>query len=457
MNKPSGKHILVEVSVPETRLALMEGDSLLEIVYVDHFGLGAVDRGGSIVLGRVTGVNSALGAAFVDIGLPTPGFCRLHKNDPVIGEGGLHLFQISANPIEDKGFRLTTDVSLPGRTVVLHPARKGVTVSSKITDPRTRQRLSSLSPQEGGVTVRTAAGGVEVETVRAELAALEQKWRDLESHPERAPIILHDANQASFRLSQMIAANPGASVTCEGPIAALGVGDGWPAVATYRGSDVSLFESLGVEEQIEEALQSVVDLPSGAWMSIEATRALTAVDVNSGALWAPSSKDTALETNQHAAQKLAQQLRLRGIGGIVVIDFVQMQSRKDRERIVSDFRSYLALDPTPHRVGRISPFGLLEMTRKRNGLSLADRLISRSCSSEMPLSTEAAAYALCRRLGVAAKVNRTGELDVRLSDDLSEWLEGVGAPLFKASLDEIPHRVTLTTESSRSLEAFEIL
>ncbi len=405
--RPVGRYLMcVHVQPEVTQIAVLEGRSLIE-----HKVARAQDDAnqidGNIYRGRVKNVLPGMEAAFVDIGTPKNavlywGDVQADRDDAIERDPGAtrieHLLrpgqtivcQVTKNPIGLKGARLTEEISLPGRFVVLVP---GANVSgiSKRLDDHERKRLPKLldevRPEGHGLIVRTAAEGVSAEELRRDVEQLLAKWADIDEKSRRlpAPALLHSDAHLALRVIREEFTEQYRGVIVDDL-------ELFEAVRDYvRDIDPSLvdrvqhydtateslpiFERHHVHEQLHKALDRKVWLPSGGSLIIERTEALTVIDVNTGKNVGSSNlEETVFRNNLEAADEIARQLRLRDIGGIIVIDFIDMELRANRHEVTSALRSALARDKTPTQVFDISELGLVEMTRKRVGEGLVEAL-----------------------------------------------------------------------------------
>jgi ribonuclease G len=342
---------------------------------------------GDIYKGRVTRVEKGLGAAFVDIGAERAGFLPLADLPDVPTEGQALVVQVTRDALEGKGARLTAKPTLAGILLVLSPHAPGVSLSSRIGEIRDRERLfaivEGLARDGEGLVARTAAGAASAEALEAEVGRLRAAWGDVadRARAAEAPSLLYESedvvlrllSENAGRLSEVVADSRREAerlrAFCAGVLPGL---DGRITHVPERDWPLSRDDIL---EQAEAALEERVQLPSGGWLLFEPGQTLTAVDVNTGrAVGDPHGRADAepaiLKTNLEAAAVIARQLRLRNIGGVIVIDFVDIRDPRGRERIVSALRGALAGDPAPTRVEPMSRLGLVEMTRRRRGPTL---------------------------------------------------------------------------------------
>ena len=414
-----GRYLMcVHVSEQATQIAVLEGRRLIEF-RVSRPADEISQIHGNIYLGRVQNVLPGMETAFVDIG--TPKNAVLYRGDvqydPDEIEGGRTdgeqvkprieellrpkqsiLCQVTKNPIGEKGARLTQDVSLAGRFVVLVPNSTGFGISKRLPDgerKRLRSILEKVKPDGHGLIMRTAAEKVTAAEIERDVERLLRQWKDIEklAKSSAAPALLYREPEAPLRLireelntdyrgviiddQELYSKVSGYISSIIPPLA--------DRVEHYDAGrqDLPLFERYYVAEQLKKALEPKVWLPSGGSLIIERTEALTVVDVNTGKNVGKSSlEETVLANNLEAADELARQLRLRDIGGIIVVDFVDMEVAANRAKVAKRFREALARDKTRTQVLDISGLGLLEMTRKRSGEGLLESLsdICSDCS-----------------------------------------------------------------------------
>jgi len=391
----------VQVRPGMAQVGVLEGRSLIEH-YVSRPADDISQIHGNIYVGKVQNVLPGMEAAFVDIA--TPKNAVLYRGDvqydpadvdvkgknprieDILKNRQLIICQVTKNPIGHKGARLTQEVSLPGRFVVLIPNSKTYGISKRLTDDvrkRLRGILDRVKPDEHGLIVRTAAETATEEELRADMTILLDQWDEIEAkaaktqkpallyrEPELAVRVIREEFNANYRgvvidderlyqdVKRYVAAfNPELADRVE--------------FYDPEQNGLSLFERNHIHEQVHKALDRMVWLPSGGSLIIEHTEALTVIDVNTGKNVGKSNlEETVFHNNMEAAEEIAKQLRLRDIGGIIVIDFIDMEIRENRAKVVEVFRNALARDKTRSQVFDITDLGLVEMTRKRIGEGL---------------------------------------------------------------------------------------
>jgi ribonuclease E len=396
----------VNVTAGVTQIAVLEGRSLVEH-QVSRPSDDISQIHGNIYIGRVQNVLPGMEAAFVDIA--TPKNAVLYRGDvqydpedveskgepkieQILKNGQTIICQVTKNPIGAKGARLTQEVSMPGRFVVLVPGTSTYGISKRLPDnerKRLRGILDKVKLDGHGVIVRTAAENVTAEEITRDLNRLVEQWRQIEAlaKKSKAPALLYREPDMALRVIREEFNPDYRSVTIDDRALAEQVRDYVDSVSPGLGERVEhydaeaeglpLFERLHIHEQIHKALDKKVWLPSGGSLIIEHTEALTVIDVNTGKNVGKSSlEETVFVNNLEAAEEIARQLRLRDIGGIIVIDFIDMEIKANRAEVGKTFREALSRDKTRTQVFDISELGLVEMTRKRIGEGLLQSLSS---------------------------------------------------------------------------------
>jgi ribonuclease E len=400
--RPVGRYLMcVQVRPTLTQVAVLEGRNLIEH-YVSRPSDDVSQIHGNIYLGKVQNVLPGMEAAFVDIGTPKNavlyrGDVQYEAEDIVEKAGNLRIeqmlrakqliiCQVTKNPIGAKGARLTQEVSLPGRFVVLIPNSKTYGISKRLPDDvrkRLRNILDRVKPAEHGLIVRTAAENATEHELRADMTRLLDQWNAIEAKAKRAnsPTLLYREPELAVRVirEEFNAEYRGVVIDdrrlyddVKDYVAAFN-----PELADriefhdQAADGLPVYERHHIHEQLHKALDRKVWLPSGGSLIIEHTEALTVIDVNTGKnVGTTNLEETVFRNNLEAAEEVAKQLRLRDIGGIVVIDFIDMEIRENRKKVVESFRNALARDKTRTQVFDISELGLVEMTRKRIGEGL---------------------------------------------------------------------------------------
>ncbi|HZR38059.1 MAG TPA: ribonuclease G [Nevskia sp.] len=389
--------ILVNIGTQETRVALVEGGAAQEIYVQRAARHGLV---GNIYKGTVKRVLPGMQAAFVDIGLERTAF--LHVADMLNGEthaeplppverllheGQEVLVQILKDPLGSKGARLTTLLSIPSRYLVLMPYEKHVGVSTKIEDEGERTRLKAaletLVPElapEWGVIARTAAEGADLDALRQDLLFLTRLWSAVSQQVTQARCgqMVHGDLPLSMRILRDLLGTAVERVRIDNAeearrvqqFAKVFVPQAAAKIEPYCGQ-APIFDLYGVEDELNRALERKVELKSGGHLVIDQTEAMTTIDVNTGAFTGHRNlEETILKTNLEAAAAIARQLRLRNLGGIIILDFIDMRSEEHRAQVLRTLEKEVARDPARTRIYPFSELGLVQMTRKRTRESL---------------------------------------------------------------------------------------
>jgi Rne/Rng family ribonuclease len=396
------KDLVVTCDKGKCRLALLEDDEVAE-VYLEKSRRRSVV--GNIYLGRITTVLPGMSAAFVDIGVGKNAL--LYLQDLVLMEDGSHVrprkigkalkandpivAQVTKDPMSGKGARLTTYISLPGRLMVYMPQSQRSGVSRRLPD-RERDRLRKLqreiAPKEGSTIIRTAAAKARRKDLQRDLDYLLRQWEETQkklsdakpptavySEPDLAVRVIRDTLTRDFKSVMVDNKTEFGRIRDYLNRSAPELLD---RVQMYKEKE-SLFSRFGVDKTIEAALRRKVGMPSGGHIVIDEAEALTAIDVNTGSYTGKKSlEDTVLKTNLEAAVEVVRQLRLRDIGGIIVIDFIDMENPENRAKVLETLEAELERDRTKTQIVTLSRLGLVEMTRKNVTEGLAD-IMGRTC------------------------------------------------------------------------------
>jgi ribonuclease G len=403
--------ILVNATSREMRAALVENGVLQEI-YIER-----VSRRGlvsNLYKGRVSRVLPGMQAAFVDIGLERTAFLHatdiayLRPDDTVVSlptvddirrlvnPGDEILVQVIKDPIGTKGARLTTFVALPSRYLVYMPRGEGVGISTRIDEEAERLRLKAAvsdgrrGADGGGYIVRTAAAGASAESITEDMAYLDKLWSHVRTSAlnARPGEIVHEDLPLTLRLLRDELARGVGRVLVDSPpeharmveFAATFIPGSTTSLELYNGPR-PIFDLHGIEEEITRALDRKVPLKSGGHLVIDQTEAMTTIDVNTGAyVGTRNLEETIFRTNLEAAVAIARQLRLRNLGGIIIIDFIDMKDESHRRQVLGALERALAGDRAQTHIVSLSPLGLVEMTRKRTRESL-EHLLCEPCPS----------------------------------------------------------------------------
>jgi ribonuclease G len=451
------RELLISVDVGEQRVAILEDDRVAE-VYLERPERRSI--AGNIYLGTVDNVLPGMEAAFVEIGLEKNGFLYVDeivvpelegkrhgkKITDLISRGEQLLVQAVKDPMKTKGARLTTEISLPGRFLVLVPQGEGLGVSRRLEDAeraRLKDIIKSLDPKEGGIIVRTAAEGASAEDIERDLVFLQRLWKTIQAQAKgaEAPALVYQEAELPLRIVRDLFAGDfeRALIDHERTYRRI-VGylkktspHMLDRVIRYK-EKTPLFEQAGVEAEIRSTLNRRVDLPSGGYLIFDYAEAFTVVDVNTGRFVGSRSKtsgarleDTITKNNLEAVKEVVRQLRLRDIGGIIVIDFIDMANPKNRATVEEALRNELERDRTKTYVVEISPLGLVEMTRQ-NVTDGPREILTKKCPTcagdGIVVSDTTAAMDVERRLRVLAAGSRSQAFRVEVNARTASLLAG---------------------------------
>ncbi len=383
-------------------LVISEQDNIAALLENDRVCEFFVNRGelllGDIYTCTVENILPGIDAAFVNLGKDKMGF--LHAND-VPGQGPLKerlvpkqklLVQITKEPTGHKGPRVSTAISLPGRFLVLVPEERGVSISRRISESRERARLKAvvnlMKPPGVGLIIRTEAKGQGEDELFEDFQQLWDTWQTVVSEAEASigPLLIYRDQDLLFRVIRDAYSHEVTDIIVDSPDGQKRAQDylsGWASKNTkvsFHTDQESILVAKGIDHEIEAALTDRAELPSGGHLNIQPTEALTVIDVNSGRFTSSRTQaETVRRTNLEAAQEIPRQLRLRNIGGMVIVDFIDMESRKDQQQVLEQFQRALEDDRAKPQIGQLSDLGLVELTRRRQGQSLRE-LFTQECS-----------------------------------------------------------------------------
>jgi ribonuclease G len=456
MGIPVSTELLVNVTLRESRAALVDNGVLQEVF------LERADRRGlisNIYKGKVSRVLPGMQAAFIDIGLDRTAF--LHATDIIarglvdagldtpkpesvrqlVSEGDEILVQVLKDPLGTKGARLTTYVTLPSRFLVYLPNGRGIGISSKIESEDERQRLReavelfAVSGSSGGWIVRTAAEDCAIEALRADMMFLQRLWEVIRQRGLVAVAgeLVHEDLPLELRMLRDQLGQHVERVLVDSPaayermveFARTFIPDSASRIE-LAGTSRPIFDLYGIDDEIGRALERKVPLKSGGYLMIDQTEAMTTIDVNTGAFVGHRNlEDTIFRTNLEASVAIARQLRLRNLGGIIIVDFIDMQDEEHRVHVLQALEKALVADHAKTHVSAVSQLGLVEMTRKRTRDSL-EHLMCRPCPTcegrGFLKSAETVAYEIFREVLRQARQFEFQELVVLAHQDVIELL-----------------------------------
>ncbi len=495
--------IFVNVALRETRVAVHEADKIVEL-HIER----ANDRGvaGGIYKGRVTRVLPGMQAAFVDIGLERAAFLYVGdyradlddalddegngdagnggrgRNGPqpqiedVLEEGREIVVQVSKEPLGSKGARITSRISLPGRHLVLMPAVSRVGVSRRIAGDRERRRLRSivdkLRPEGLGFIVRTVSHGVNEADIKADIDYLANLWQGIQKRLEEVvevPSLIHREPPLHLRVLRDLATRETKQIIVDDADAYGEMQDfvhhfmatPRPRIAYYD-KEKPLFDAQHIETAIEEGLGRKVFLKSGGHLVIDQSEALTAIDVNTGRYTGGKGKnleDTILKTNLEAVREIVHQLRLRNIGGLIILDLIDMDVLANREKVYRALTDALREDKSKVNLLKISELGLVEMTRKRTRESLPQQLCEPcpTCEGKGSLqSAQTLSNKIFRELPKAACYLRGSSLRIAAHPEVTDILEGEAVSSLALVQERMGRTVIVEPREDFHREQYEI-
>jgi ribonuclease G len=484
------RELVVSVDVGEQRVAVLEDDRVAE-VYLERPEHRSI--AGNIYLGTVDNVLPGMEAAFVEIGLEKNGFLYVdeivvpelegkghgRKIQDLIQRGQKILVQAVKDPMKTKGARLTTEISLPGRFVVFVPHGEGTGVSRRLDDDertRLKEILRNLDLPEGGVIVRTAAEGASAEDVERDLVFLQRLWKSIVQRADELepPALVYQEAELPLRVVRDLFTGDFERALVDDErthkriVGYLKKTSPHMVERVVRHKDKTpLMEAHGVDAEIRSTLSRRVDLPSGGYLIFDYAEAFTVIDVNTGRFVGSRSKssgarleDTITKNNLEAVTEVVRQLRLRDIGGIIVIDFIDMANPKNRATVEEALRKELERDRTKTYVVEISPLGLVEMTRQ-NVTEGPREILTESCPTcsgdGIIVSHETAAVELERRLRVLATGSRAKAFRVEVSAHVGAALIGPGASRLAAIEERTKKRFFLELREDVPADHFAAL
>ena len=413
-----GRTILINEDDYRIRTAILKNNLLTELVVERKERKGI---SGNIYKGKVKDIIPGMDAAFIDIGWERTGFLYISEvstpptlydeipssllaeekkkedfsKSPIekaLKEGEDIMVQVVRDPVGTKGPRLTTFITIAGRFLVLMPFIERLGISKRIINPQERSRIAEIlrkiKPQNSGIILRTLGEGKSEREIVQDLNYVSWIWKKINfnSKIRSAPSLLYQEPDLAIRFARdifkpeedkLIIDNFRKFVQLKKFFSRYS--RNMPSLVEFYNSDVDLYKKYGVEDEIQKALKSKVWLPSGGFLAIEETEALVSIDVNSGKFTGVGGlEDTVLKINLEAAKEIARQVILRNLGGIIIIDFIDMRSIRNRKKLTSNLRNAFKDDRAVTKINTVSSFGLIEMTRERINLSLA-QILCESC------------------------------------------------------------------------------
>jgi ribonuclease G len=486
------EEILINITPQETRVAVVENGALQEVSIERQRSRGIV---GNIYKGKVNRVLPGMEAAFVDIGLEKAGF--LHVSDitaaddsgsadettvrPLIGEllreGQALMVQVVKDPMGTKGARLTTSISVPSRYLVYMPNSSIVGISVKIEDEPERERLKSLledclaENKIGGCIIRTAAEGVDEKELLRDIEFLSKLWGSMLEFSDTVQPgnIIHEDLPLSIRTlrdmvglgTELVKVDSRETFQKMIGFASRYIPD-LPARIEHYPGERPLFDLYNIDDELQRALERQVSLKSGGYLIIDQTEAMTTIDINTGAFVGHRNlEETIFKTNMEASQALARQLRLRNLGGIIIIDFIDMEHEDHKRQVLKSLEKHLDKDHAKTQVCEVSPLGLVEMTRKRTRESLEHVLCEpcETCHGRGSLkTTETVCYEIFREILSEARIyDEAQQLLVMANQDVVDRLLDEEAANLAELETFIKIPVKLQVEAHLSQESYDVV
>ena len=507
------KEMIVSASGHETRVAILEEDQLVEVFIERERSRGVV---GNVYKGRVSKVLPGMQSAFVNVGLERDAFLYVtdvisgadaledeedgekgngkegggrdarreggpdSKIEELLREGQEILVQVVKEPLGTKGARITSHVSMPGRFLVYMPTVDHVGVSRKIEAREERSRLRALvrefrekSGLQGGVIIRTAAAGRPKEDIVGDLDYFLQVWTDVKSRMEtqRAPTLIKQEASLVTKLLRDLLTDDYSAIRIDSPdehrrvvsLVEKIMPNLVPRVKLYT-KEFPIFEEYGVQQEIDKALRSKVWLKSGGYIVINQTEALVAIDVNTGRYVGKRSsgrlEDTILKTNLEAVKEIVRQVRLRDLGGIIVLDLIDMEEKKNRQKVFQAVEHELRKDRAPSKTLQVSDFGLVIVTRKRVKQSL-ERTLTEPCPYCSGTGLIKSSATICHEIlseftKIAAELNGHG-LVLRVNPDIARALKEDERAVLKDLETKLGRKLTIKPDPYLHHEQFDVM
>ena len=477
---------LINFTPQETRVAIVEQGVVQELHVERTANRGIV---GNIYLGKVVRVLPGMQSAFIDVGLERTAF--LHVADiwsdrsqsdvvkpieKILTEGQSLLVQVQKDPIGTKGARLSTQVSIAGRLLVYLPQDKHIGISQRIEDEiereALRERVTSLVPEDepGGFIVRTMAESSTDEELAVDIAYLRKLWSEIRMRASEghAPQVLYEDLGLGQRTLRDLVNGETARIVVDSrenfqklTDFAIEYSPKVQPLLEYYTGERPLFDLFNVEDEIQKALARRVDLKSGGYLIIDQTEAMTTIDVNTGGfVGARNFDDTIFKTNLEASLAIARQLRLRNLGGIIIIDFIDMEMPEHREMVLEEFRKALSRDHTKMSINGFTALGLVEMTRKRTRESLAHLLCETcpTCSGRGEVkTTRTVCYEVLREVLRESRQFNAREFRVLAAPSVIDLFLDEESHSLAMLSDFIGKKISLHPESSYTQEQYDIV
>jgi len=481
------KRVIIDVGLTEERVAVIEASRLVEI-HIERIEDDKIV--GNIYKGKVTNVLPGIEAAFVDIGIEKNAFLHIDKatddqdkdkksatetDSNFASKTALDkikvnqeiMVQVVKEAIPPKGARVTTNISLPGRYLVLMPNSTNVGISHRIEEEKERERLKKIvqktKPKNAGLIIRTVAWGKDLEDFLPDLDFLTRLWNKIKKRGRKAqaPMLLHEDLTLTYRIIRDLLTEEVKEIVINSKneyknmlkfLKTLSLSELEPRVSLYAG-EKPIFEEYNIEKEINKGLQKKIWLKCGGYLVFDQAEALTVIDVNTGKFVGKKDmRKTILKTNLQAAEEIGLQLRLRDIGGIIIIDFIDMDNQEDIEKVVNKLGESFKKDKTKSNIVQNTELGLVELTRKRSRRDLENMLRTTCpyCSGTgRVLSAETVSNMVLRKLEELCNTSRAEAVLLAVHPKVEENLSGAKMLLIKQL--EKKGRKTIYIKSSKNI------
>lgn len=487
------KRVIIDVDLTEERVAIFENNRLVEI-HIERIEDDKIV--GNIYKGKAVNVLPGIEAAFIDIGIEKNAFLHMDKSNPEqeekegtdskkrispsltldnIKNNQEIMVQVVKEAIVPKGARVSTNIGLPGRYLVLIPNSNNLGISHRIDDEKERERLkkivSSIKPKNVGIIIRTAAWGKEEEDFLSDLDFLIRLWKKITRRAKKAkaPMLLHEDLNLTYRIVRDLFTEEVEEILINSKyiyknmlkfLQTLSMTELGPRISLYTG-EKPIFKEYGIEREISKALQRKVWLKCGGYLIFDQAEALTVIDVNTGKFVGKKDmRKTILKTNLQAAEEIGIQLRLRDIGGIIIIDFIDMDNQEDREKLVKKLEESLKKDKTKTNLIQNSELGLIELTRKRSRRDL-EKILRTACpycsGTGRVFSAETVSNVVLRKLSELCRTSRAEAALLAVHPKVEEMLTGPKMMLIKQLEKEKRKTIYIKASKDIHIERIEVV